>query len=90
MANGEGVLVGPDNGLLAPAVAMAGGAERAVLLTNPEFQLASPGALFAVRDVLAGRTPAPRPTLLPCTLSPSPVTPSWVSSWLTAVTSRME
>ncbi len=53
VANGEGVLVGPDNGLLAPAVAMAGGAERAVLLTNPEFHLASPGAVLAVRDVLA-------------------------------------
>jgi S-adenosylmethionine hydrolase len=53
VANGEGVFVGPDNGLLAPAVAMAGGAERAVLLTNLDFQLASPGALLAVRDVLA-------------------------------------
>ena len=26
VAGGEGVLIGPDNGLLAPAVAMAGGA----------------------------------------------------------------
>ena len=34
VAGGEGVLVGPDNGLLAPAVALAGGAERAVELTN--------------------------------------------------------
>ena len=29
VADGAGVLIGPDNGLLAPAVAMAGGAERA-------------------------------------------------------------
>ena len=35
VADGEGVLVGPDNGLLAPAVAMAGGAGRAVVLDEP-------------------------------------------------------
>ncbi len=50
---GEGVFIGPDNGLLASAVAMAGGAERAVALTNPEYQLAAPGATFAGRDVFA-------------------------------------
>lgn len=53
VAGGEGVLVGPDNGVLAPAVAMAGGAERAVELTNPDYQLAAPGATFAGRDVFA-------------------------------------
>lgn len=53
VANGEGVLVGPDNGVLAPAVAMAGGAGRAVLLTDPRFHLASAGGPFATRDVLA-------------------------------------
>jgi S-adenosylmethionine hydrolase len=53
VVGGEGVLVGPDNGLLAPAVAMAGGAERAVYLTNEEYHLASPGGPFATRDVLA-------------------------------------
>jgi S-adenosylmethionine hydrolase len=53
VAGGAGVLVGPDNGLLASAVAMAGGAERAVELTNPEYQLDSPGATFAGRDVFA-------------------------------------
>ena len=47
------VLVGPDNGLLAPAVAMLGGAERVVSLTNPEYQLEAPGATFAGRDVFA-------------------------------------
>jgi S-adenosylmethionine hydrolase len=53
VAGGAGVLVGPDNGLLAPAVAMAGGAERAVVLTNSDYQLAAPGATFAGRDVFA-------------------------------------
>jgi hypothetical protein len=53
VAGGSGVVVGPDNGLLAPAVAMAGGAERAVELTNPEYQLPAPGATFAGRDVFA-------------------------------------
>jgi S-adenosylmethionine hydrolase len=53
VAGGNGVVIGPDNGLLAPAVAMAGGAERAVELTNPEYQLAAPGATFAGRDVFA-------------------------------------
>ncbi len=53
VAGGEGVFVGPDNGLLAPAVALAGGAERAVVLTNPEYQLPAPGATFSARDVFA-------------------------------------
>jgi S-adenosylmethionine hydrolase len=53
VADGEGIVVGPDNGLLAPAVAMVGGAERAVELTNPDYQLATPGATFAGRDVFA-------------------------------------
>ena len=45
------VLVGPDNGLLAPAVALAGGARRAVVLTNEDFHLPAPGPTFAGRDV---------------------------------------
>jgi len=53
VASGEGILIGPDNGLLAPAVAMAGGAERAVALTNEDYHLASAGGPFATRDVLA-------------------------------------
>jgi S-adenosylmethionine hydrolase len=53
VAGGEGVLLGPDNGLLAPAVALAGGAERAVVLDNEELHLASPGATFAGRDIFA-------------------------------------
>jgi S-adenosylmethionine hydrolase len=50
---GRGVFVGPDNGLLAPAVAMAGGARAAVSLTSTEFQLEAPGATFAARDIMA-------------------------------------
>jgi S-adenosylmethionine hydrolase len=53
IAGGAGVVIGPDNGLLAPAVAMAGGAERAVELVNPDYQLLAPGATFAGRDVFA-------------------------------------
>src|SRR6188472_646306 len=48
-----GVLLGPDNGLLAPAVAMAGGARAVISLDNPDYQLPSPGPTFAGRDVLA-------------------------------------
>ncbi|NND73977.1 MAG: SAM-dependent chlorinase/fluorinase [Ilumatobacter sp.] len=53
VADGEGVLIGPDNGLLAPAVSMAGGAGRVVELTNTERQLPAVGATFAGRDVFA-------------------------------------
>lgn len=48
-----GVFLGPDNGLLAPAVAMAGGAVRVVSLDNPEYHLPAPGPTFAGRDVLS-------------------------------------
>ena len=48
-----GVLVGPDNGLLAPAVALVGGPQRVVSLDNPEYRLPAPGPTFAGRDVLA-------------------------------------
>jgi len=51
VAGGRGVFVGPDNGLLASAVAMTGGAERAVELTATEYQLPSPGPTFAGRDI---------------------------------------
>lgn len=47
------VLIGPDNGLLAPAVAMAGGARRAVELTDERYRLDAPGPTFAGRDVFA-------------------------------------
>ncbi len=51
VGGGQSVLVGPDNGLLAPAVAMVGGAGRAVWLTNPDHQLEPLGPTFAGRDV---------------------------------------
>jgi len=47
------ILVGPDNGLLAPAVAMVGGATRAVSLTNTDYHLPAPGPTFDGRDVFA-------------------------------------
>ncbi len=53
VGDGASVLVGPDNGLLAPAVALVGGADRAVELTEPAFQLEAPGPTFAGRDVFA-------------------------------------
>jgi S-adenosyl-L-methionine hydrolase (adenosine-forming) len=53
VGNGASVLVGPDNGLLAPAVALVGGADRAVELTDLAFQLEAPGPTFAGRDVFA-------------------------------------
>lgn len=53
VGDGSSILVGPDNGLLAPAVALAGGATRAVELTNPEYQLATAGSMFDGRDVFA-------------------------------------
>ena len=53
VGQGESVLVGPDNGLLAAAVGMCGGADRAVELNNTEHHLPSPGATFDGRDVFA-------------------------------------
>jgi S-adenosylmethionine hydrolase len=53
VGDGQSVLVGPDNGLFAPAVAMVGGAGRAVSLTNDEYHLESPGPTFAGRDIFA-------------------------------------
>lgn len=53
VAEGRGVLLGPDNGLLAPAVAMTGGANRAFELTNTSLHLEAPGTTFAGRDVFA-------------------------------------
>lgn len=53
VGDGRAIFVGPDNGLLAPAVGMLGGATRAVVLDNPEYQLAAAGSLFDGRDVFA-------------------------------------
>lgn len=45
-----GYFIGPDNGLLAPAVAMVGGAGRVVSLEDPRFILPAAGASFDGRD----------------------------------------
>jgi len=50
---GPGTFFGPDNGLLAPAVAMLGGAIQVIDLTDDTYHLPSPGPTFAGRDVLA-------------------------------------
>jgi S-adenosylmethionine hydrolase len=51
VAGGEGIFVGPDNGLVAAAVALTGGAERCVALTNSKFHLEAMGGTFAGRDI---------------------------------------
>jgi S-adenosylmethionine hydrolase len=48
-----GFFVGPDNGLLSPAVAMTGGASQIVAIENPEAMIPSPGETFHGRDVFA-------------------------------------
>ena len=53
VGGGQSYLVGPDNGLLAGAVAMSGGATAAVELTSLDHQLLAPGPTFAGRDVFA-------------------------------------
>lgn len=53
IAGGEGILIGPDNGLLAPAAGMVGGVERAVVLNNISLHLSAPGSTFAGRDIFA-------------------------------------
>jgi len=49
----RGYFVGPDNGLLSPAVAMVGGATRCHALENSEFMIPSAGATFDGRDRFA-------------------------------------
>lgn len=51
VADGGAYLVGPDNGLLAPAVSMVGGATGAFVLDNTEYHLPTSGPTFAGRDV---------------------------------------
>ena len=50
VGDGRAVFIGPDNGVLAPAVGMLGGATRAVWLNDPEHQLPAHGPLFDGRD----------------------------------------
>jgi S-adenosyl-L-methionine hydrolase (adenosine-forming) len=54
VAGGKGVFLAPDNGVMAAAVAVAGGADRAVLLLpDGPTAFASPGSTLLVRDVFA-------------------------------------
>ena len=56
VGKGSSVLVGPDNGLLSPVVALVGGADRAVEITSDEYRLprrTGLGATFDGRDVFA-------------------------------------
>lgn len=46
-----GYFVGPDNGLLAPAVAMVGGADLIVSLEDGRYQLPAEGGTFDGRDI---------------------------------------
>lgn len=49
----RGVFIGPDNGVLAPAVAMVGGGTRFVSLESADFRLPGAGSTFDGRDVFA-------------------------------------
>ena len=53
VGDGASVLVGPDNGVLAAAVALCGGASRAVEISNPEVIEAHDATTFDGRDVFA-------------------------------------
>jgi len=53
VGGGASILVGPDNGLLASAVALVGGADRVVELTETDFHLDGAGTTFDGRDIFA-------------------------------------
>lgn len=53
VGGGMSVLVGPDNGLLAPTVALVGGATAAVDITDSPLRLEAPGPTFDGRDLFA-------------------------------------
>ncbi len=51
VGDGSSVLVGPDNGLLAPAVGLVGGATRVVELRNERYRLEGAARTFDGRDI---------------------------------------
>ncbi len=53
VGDGAGIFLGPDNGVLAPAVAIAGGAGRVAVLDETHLHLDAPGSTFVARDVFA-------------------------------------
>ncbi|MGB3682311.1 MAG: SAM-dependent chlorinase/fluorinase [Rubrobacteraceae bacterium] len=50
---GDAYLVGPDNGLLAPAASSLGGVSEAVSLTNPHYHVHPVSSTFHGRDIFA-------------------------------------
>jgi S-adenosyl-L-methionine hydrolase (adenosine-forming) len=53
IATPNGLLVGPDNGLLVPAAEALGGIDAAHQLTDPEYRLPAVSATFHGRDIFA-------------------------------------
>lgn len=51
VGDGASILVGPDNGILAPTVALVGGATAAVDITDSPLRLDPPGPTFDGRDL---------------------------------------
>lgn len=51
VGDGTTILVGPDNGLLAPTVALVGGATAAADITHSPFRIDAPGPTFDGRDL---------------------------------------
>lgn len=54
VGGGSSVLIGPDNGLFGPAVALVGGADRAVLLNNTTYHLQRSYNSYNTKDTLTG------------------------------------
>jgi S-adenosylmethionine hydrolase len=52
-ARGNAVFLGPDNGVMAAAVAMVGGAEEVAILDRADLHLESAGAVDPARDIYA-------------------------------------
>jgi S-adenosylmethionine hydrolase len=53
LVSGDAVLVGPDNGLLLPAVRVLGGVHAAYEIVEPPYRLPAVSATFHGRDVFA-------------------------------------
>lgn len=53
VGDGMSVLIGPDNGLLAPAVALVGGASRAFDISDSQARMPAAGPTFDGRDLFA-------------------------------------
>ena len=51
VGDGSTILIGPDNGLLAPTVALVGGATAAADITHSPFRIDAPGPTFDGRDL---------------------------------------